>query len=124
MALLIIFIVSLVIFAAIIAAKYVGFDEKFPGYIAFRRQSDSVLNGLLYLAKKEYVMTEKGLVHFFKKGAPLFFAHASSLFAEYILHKSSKIVDMVKGRHVIEHGAGTVSPFLGQVAEYKDSDKI
>jgi hypothetical protein len=57
--------------------------------------------------------------HFFKKSAPLFFAHSFSIVAAYILKKSAKVVDMVKGRHVLDH-AGSVSPFLDQVAEYKE----
>lgn len=114
-----ILVISLIGIIGMLAAKAYGFDEKYVWYRNFREKADAkIVDGfvLAHYYRHQFVVASG---HFFKKSLPLFFAHLSSIIAEYVLRKSSTVVDMVKGRHVIDH-AGTVSPFLGQVSQYKD----
>jgi hypothetical protein len=118
-----IFGISLVAIIGMLVAKSYRLDEKSIRYLRVRRDADTVIGGLSYILKKEWQHFLAGCDHFFKKGAPLFIAHSSSIVATVVLKKSSRIVDMVKGRDVLDH-SGAVSPFLDQVSEYKDKKVV
>jgi hypothetical protein len=114
-------VISFLALVFMLVAKAYGFDERYSWYRRLRESADEKATDAIILAHEYRVRFSIASAHFFKISVPLFFAHLSSIIARYMLRKSSTVVDMVKGRHVIDH-SGTVSPFLDKVSEYKDGN--
>ena len=112
-------VISFLALILMLVSKTYSYDERYAWYTGFRDKADGWLTDALLRAYAYRRQISIASAHFFKKSVPLFFAHLSSIIARYMLQKSSSVVDMVKGRHVIDH-AGTVSPFLGKVSEYRE----